>query len=164
MSLIKLCRKLRVQGPLVKWSALERKPCLCARALLTFSEQFSVSILATCAVWGARPQTKVAQILRMVSFHLLAGIHPTTLVNCHPPLLRVLYPISESFCLPPTTWGGRRRLIGSLSSSITSGWVTSLQSKHESLPPHGWSVGRGMRVLKNHFGARPTETPEASSP
>ena len=67
-------------------------------------------------------------------------------------------------CLPPTRWGGRQWLIGGLPSSITSGWVTSLQSKHESLPPQGRRVGRGRRVLKHHFGARPAETPGASSP
>lgn len=159
-----------VRGPLVTWSALGRKLSITC----SIPRHFSPGVLGGhphhLYCFGTGCQTKVALLLRMASFHLLAGIHPTTFLHCHPPLLWVFYPISKSFCVwhPPKDGHTGERDIGALAifhpSSITEGWVTSLRSKHESLPPQGRSVGRDKRVLKKHFGARPRETPGASSP
>lgn len=106
---------------------------------------------------GAGCQTKVAPLLKMVSFHLPAGMHPTTFLHCHLPLLWIFYPISKSFsvwhALKYNHTGKEAAMHYNLPSSITWRWVTSLQSKHESLPPSwGRGVGSDTGILKNILG------------
>ena len=107
MSLIKLCRKLRVRGPLVKWSALERKPSVRSSPSHFFRAVLGFHPCHLCCLRGKTSNQGRPDIED--GFFPPACRHSSHCSRpCHPPLLRVLYAISKSFCVcrPPRWEGG----------------------------------------------------------
>lgn len=147
---------MRNRGSLVKPSGPGRKLSSCSEIHVTFSEWPWVAILTTCIVWGAGCQTKVAPLLRRVSFHLPAGMHPTTFLHCHLPLLGIFYPISKSLSvwhpLKYTGEGGSNALTIFPHPSLEGSSLLCNLNMKACPPLGGGGCGQGYSGFKKTFG------------